>query len=141
MGLNKWQDIVVEDMQKAEALASLKDSNWWSVALNFDEVILTAVYHAYHDANSKGFLKLQIADCQLLWRDSLTYDAIVQDVFMVNFVIIDSQSKAVDNNKGKDYEITLLDALSEEQIIERQAVALAEMEEKRLQVSPSWSSA
>ena len=60
---------------------------------------------------------------------------------MVNFVIIDSQSKAVDNNKSKDYEITLLDALSEEQIIERQAVALAEMEEKRLQVTPSWSSA
>lgn len=60
---------------------------------------------------------------------------------MVNFVIIDSQSKAVDNNKGKDYGVNLLDALSEEQIIERQAVALAEMEEKRLQVSPSWSSA
>lgn len=61
MGLNKWQDIVVEDMQKAEALASLKDSNWWSIDLNFDEVILMAVNHAYHDANSKGS-SLQIAD-------------------------------------------------------------------------------
>ena len=38
MGLNKWQEIVIEDMQKAESLASIENSNWWSVGLNFDEV-------------------------------------------------------------------------------------------------------
>ena len=38
MGLNKWQDIVTEDMQKAEALANLDASNWWSIDLSFDEV-------------------------------------------------------------------------------------------------------
>ena len=50
-------------------------------------------------------------------------------------MVVDSQSPAVDNNKGRDYEVTLLDALSEEQIVERQALALAEMEENRLQVT------
>ena len=48
---------------------------------------------------------------------------------------MDKQSQAVDNNKGSDYSMQLVDALSEEQIIERQAVMLAEMEEKRLQVT------
>ena len=38
MGLNKWQEIIIEDMQKAEALASIDNSNWWSTDLNFDEV-------------------------------------------------------------------------------------------------------
>ena len=68
-------------------------------------------------------------------RSGLSSRLYLQDVFKVNFVIVDSQSHAVDNNKGKDYEVNLLDALSEEQITERQAVTLAEMEDKRLQVS------
>lgn len=50
---------------------------------------------------------------------------------------MDAHSHAVDNNRGSDYRLQLVGALSEEQIIERQAVALAEMEEKRLQVKTS----
>lgn len=58
----------------------------------------------------------------------------MQDVFRVNFVIMDKVTSTVDNNKGNDYKLQLLNALSEKQIIERQAMRLAEMEENRLQV-------
>lgn len=55
-------------------------------------------------------------------------------MFKVDFVVTDRETLAVDNNKGDDYSMRLANALSEDQILERQSVALAEMEEKRLKV-------
>ena len=37
-GVNKWQDILVLDMQQVPELEGLEGSNWWSVDLSFDEV-------------------------------------------------------------------------------------------------------
>ena len=52
----------------------------------------------------------------------------------MDFVVVDDNSGAVDNNRGNDFELQLDGALTQEQIIERQASLLAEMEERRLQV-------
>ena len=58
----------------------------------------------------------------------------LQNVFRVDFVVMDAQSQAVDNNRGNDYSMELLGALSEQQITERQVIALEEMEQNRVQV-------
>lgn len=44
MGLNKWQEIVTEDMHPVEELRSLEGGNWWSIGLKFGEVF-SALLH------------------------------------------------------------------------------------------------
>ena len=61
---------------------------------------------------------------------------ILQDVFRVDYVVMDEYSQAVDNNRAQDYSLPLVGALTEEQIIEKQAAALAAFEARRLQVRP-----
>lgn len=48
--------------------------------------------------------------------------------------MVEANSGAVDNNRGKDFQVRLLGALTQEQILERQAAALAEFEQMRLEV-------
>lgn len=38
MGINKWQDIEVEDLERVRELETDDRSDWWSVNLNFDQV-------------------------------------------------------------------------------------------------------
>ena len=58
----------------------------------------------------------------------------LQDVFQVDFVVMDEGGGAVDNNRGQDFRLPLVGALTEEGILQRQAAAMAQLEERRLQV-------
>lgn len=60
---------------------------------------------------------------------------LLQDVFQIDFVVMDENSDAVDNNRAKDYRLKLAGALTEGQILEQQAAAMAAFEEQRLQVT------
>ena len=60
----------------------------------------------------------------------------LQDVFQVDFVVMDEGGGAVDNNRGQDFRLPLVEALTEEGILQRQAAAMAQLEERRLQVGP-----
>ena len=52
----------------------------------------------------------------------------------MDFVVMDEGGGAVDNNRGQDFQLPLVGALTEERILQRQAAAMAELEERRLQV-------
>jgi hypothetical protein len=98
------------------------------------------------DADYRGFIlspicnniKKSYSTMNCPYRDNILklISMILQTVFKVDFVVMDANSQAVDNNRGQDYHLRLVDALSEDQILERQSLVLAQMEEKRLQARP-----
>ncbi|KAK9830489.1 hypothetical protein WJX72_012015 [[Myrmecia] bisecta] len=85
MGINKWEDIVLRDM---EAVA-LQDGDWWQIEITLDA-----------------------------------------DVFRVNYVINDKSSGIVDNNRGQDFSLALVDAPTEEEVFARRAAAVQALEEQ-----------
>ena len=38
MGLNKWEELVVTDMARAEELSSMERCDWWSVEIELHQV-------------------------------------------------------------------------------------------------------
>lgn len=58
----------------------------------------------------------------------------MKDVFRVDYVVMDEYSQAVDNNRAQDYSLPLVGALTEEQILDKQATELAAFEAHRVQV-------
>ena len=54
--MNKWQDILVLDMQQVPELEGLEGSNWWSVDLSFDEARCPSTLHWQHAHTSLGRL-------------------------------------------------------------------------------------
>ena len=58
----------------------------------------------------------------------------LQDVFQVDFVLIDQRTSIVDNNRGQDFKMLLDGALTENEILRRNAAKLAELEQTRNKV-------
>ena len=59
---------------------------------------------------------------------------LLQDIFQVDYVLVDQKTSIVDNNRGKDYHLPLANALTEKQILQRNAELLAELEQARHKV-------
>ena len=58
----------------------------------------------------------------------------LQDIFRVDFVLTDVNTSIVDNNRGQDFQMPLAGGLTEAEILERNAVLLAELEDARMKV-------
>jgi len=128
LGINKWQEIQHRDLQRAKELSDV-EGDWWQVDLSFEEVPPPPASRTSHFFSTAQ-------NAQILSQSTFKLALDLQTVFMVDFVVMDANSQAVDNNRGQDYHLKLVDALSEEEVLQRQAAMLAQMEEERLQVTP-----
>ncbi|KAI8476302.1 MAG: hypothetical protein J3K34DRAFT_382253 [Monoraphidium minutum] len=54
-----------------------------------------------------------------------------EELFQFDFVVVDSVTGAVDNNKAKDYALSLVGGPTEQDVVERRAAAYAEAERQR----------
>jgi hypothetical protein len=145
-GLNLWEEILEADMHRSEDLSGLADQEWWEVQVQLpDELfrwglggdrarqrsVRPPARAPASGAGSGCISRATPAPCSAAAcnRPSLRLTPAApahcdpSACPRFDFVVVDGATGAVDNNKAKDFSLPLLDAPTEQEVLDGRAAA------------------